>query len=66
MKRKELIKELASAGCIFVRYSSLHDLYINPKTGKRQPVPRHDEIEIDETFMPASRHKEERKYITLP
>ena len=47
MKRKELIKKITSAGCTFVRHGGRHDLYQNPKTGKKQPVPRHDEIDED-------------------
>ena len=45
MKRKELLKKITSAGCVLVRHGGRHDLYINPKTGKKQPVPRHDEID---------------------
>src|SRR4030067_894759 len=33
MKRKDLIKQLTSAGCILLRHGQRHDLYINPKTG---------------------------------
>jgi mRNA interferase HicA len=45
MKRKQLIKKLVSAGCTLVRHGGRHDLYKNPATGERQPVPRHDEID---------------------
>ena len=45
MKRKELIKKINSVGCVLIRHGNRHDLYINPKTGKKQPVPRHDEID---------------------
>ncbi|MEC4684224.1 MAG: type II toxin-antitoxin system HicA family toxin [Nitrospirota bacterium] len=45
MKRKDLIKEITSAGCVLHRHGSRHDLYKNPKTGKKQPVPRHNEID---------------------
>ncbi len=45
MKRKELIHQLISAGCVLVRSGSRHDLYKNPVTGKKQPVPRHNEID---------------------
>jgi mRNA interferase HicA len=45
MKRKELVKKLTTAGCVLVRSGARHDLYKNPKTGKRQPVPRHNEID---------------------
>jgi len=45
MKRKDLIKKITSAGCMLARHGRRHDLYRNAKTGKRQPVPRHDEID---------------------
>ena len=45
MKRKDLIKKLSAQGCVFVRHGSNHDLYRNPSTGKKQPVPRHSEID---------------------
>lgn len=45
MKRKELVKLITSAGCVLVRHGSRHDLYRNPRTGKKQPVPRHREID---------------------
>ena len=47
MKRKELIKRLKDVGCVFIRPGGRHDLYMNPKTGKKQPVPRHREIDDD-------------------
>ena len=45
MKRKDLIKKLNDFECILVRHGSRHDLYKNPATGKKQPVPRHNEID---------------------
>jgi predicted RNA binding protein YcfA (HicA-like mRNA interferase family) len=45
MKRRELIRKITSTGCVLVRHGSHHDLYKNPKPGKRQPIPRHDEID---------------------
>ncbi|MDM8556251.1 type II toxin-antitoxin system HicA family toxin [Desulfococcaceae bacterium HSG7] len=45
MKRKDLISKIAAVGCILVRHGSNHDLYKNPSTGKKQPVPRHREID---------------------
>jgi mRNA interferase HicA len=45
MKRKELIKTITSGGCVLVRHGDRHDLYQNPRTGKKQPVPRHSEID---------------------
>ncbi len=45
MKRKDLIKRLTDSGCVLDRHGSRHDLYKNPATGKKQPVPRHNEID---------------------
>jgi predicted RNA binding protein YcfA (HicA-like mRNA interferase family) len=45
MKRKELIKKITSAGCVLVRHGARHDLYRNSRTGKKQPISRHDEID---------------------
>jgi len=45
MKRKDLIKKITSFECILLRHGHRHDLYSNPKTGKKQPVPRHNEID---------------------
>lgn len=45
MKRKELIRELLAAGCVLHRHGAKHDIYFNPATGMKQPVPRHTEID---------------------
>jgi hypothetical protein len=45
MKRTELIHQLTEAGCVFDRHGSRHDVYLNPATGQKQPVPRHREID---------------------
>jgi mRNA interferase HicA len=45
MKRSELIRQLTDAGCVLHRHGSRHDLYINPANGKKQPVPRHSEVD---------------------
>jgi len=45
MKRSELLKQLKKVGCILQRHGSRHDIYINPKTGQKQPIPRHSEID---------------------
>jgi mRNA interferase HicA len=45
VKRGELIRELERAGCVLLRHGGRHDLYQNPATGQRQPVPRHREID---------------------
>jgi mRNA interferase HicA len=45
MKRSELIRQLTDAGCVLHRHGSRHDLYFNPANGKKQPVPRHSEVD---------------------
>ncbi|HUT54142.1 MAG TPA: type II toxin-antitoxin system HicA family toxin [bacterium] len=32
-------------GCVLLRHGSRHDIYLNPATGQKQPVPRHSEID---------------------
>jgi predicted RNA binding protein YcfA (HicA-like mRNA interferase family) len=44
VKRRELIRELADAGCYLKRRGKRHDIYANPKNGRSAPVPRHAEI----------------------
>ena len=44
MKRKELEKMLRIAGCYLKREGASHALWINPKTGVVEAVPRHTEI----------------------
>jgi predicted RNA binding protein YcfA (HicA-like mRNA interferase family) len=45
VKRKDLIKKLTDSGCVLVRNGGRHDLFKNPTTEKKQPVPRHTEID---------------------
>jgi len=45
MKREELIRQLTRKGCQLLRHGSRHDIYLNPATGQKQPVPRHSEID---------------------
>jgi len=44
VKRHELIRELVDAGCYLRRHGKRHDIYMNPKNGKKAPLPRHPEI----------------------
>jgi len=48
VKRKDVLKKLTDSGCVLVRHGGRHDLFKNPATGKKQPIPRHKEI--DETL----------------
>ena len=45
MKRRDLLRRLRKEGCVLLRSGANHDVYVNPKTGKKQPVPRHSEID---------------------
>jgi predicted RNA binding protein YcfA (HicA-like mRNA interferase family) len=45
MKRREFIRQLTQVGCVLDRHGSRHDMYLNPATGQKQPVPRHAEID---------------------
>ena len=42
MKRRDLVRELESAGCH--RHGARHDIYVNPRNGRKAPVPRHSEV----------------------
>ena len=44
MKRSALLKHLRRNGCILKREGSSHSLWLNPKTGAVEAVPRHTEI----------------------
>lgn len=45
MKRIDLVKRLQGSGCVLLRSGANHDIYLNPRTNKKQPVPRHREID---------------------
>jgi mRNA interferase HicA len=44
MKRRELERKLRIAGCYLKREGGAHSLWINPKNGVIEAVPRHKEI----------------------
>lgn len=44
MKRAAFLRELVQKGCVLHRHGGRHDLYLNPRTGRKAPVPRHNEI----------------------
>ncbi len=44
MKRRDLERKLRIAGCYLKREGRSHTLWINPKTGVVETVPRHNEI----------------------
>jgi len=45
MKCKEFIRGLLRDGCKLLRKGANHDIYVNPSTDRKQPVPRHNEID---------------------
>lgn len=48
MKRDDLVRQLLAAGCVLLRHGGRHDIYLNPRSNQKQPLPRHREI--DETL----------------
>ena len=44
MKRRDLERKLRIAGCYLKREGPSHSLWINPKNGTIEAVPRHTEI----------------------
>jgi mRNA interferase HicA len=44
MKRRALIRELVKSGCYLKRRGKRHDIYMNPRNGRKSPVPRHTEL----------------------
>ncbi|MBI4726543.1 type II toxin-antitoxin system HicA family toxin [candidate division TA06 bacterium] len=44
MKRRDLLRQLAAAGCYLAKHGANHDIYANMKNGRKAPVPRHSEI----------------------
>ena len=44
MKRRDLERKLRIAGCYLKREGTSHSLWINPKNGLIEAVPRHNEI----------------------
>jgi len=44
MKRRDLEKRLRIAGCYLKREGASHSIWINPKNGAIETVPRHTEI----------------------
>jgi mRNA interferase HicA len=44
MKRRDLERKLRMAGCFLKREGAAHSIWINPKTGVTETVPRHNEI----------------------
>lgn len=44
MKRRDLERRLRHAGCYLKREGAAHSLWMNPRTGVVEAVPRHSEV----------------------
>lgn len=44
MKRSSLLRHLRRHGCHLKREGAAHSLWLNPRTGEVEAVPRHQEI----------------------
>jgi mRNA interferase HicA len=44
MKRRDLERKLRIAGCFLKREGGSHAVWVNPKTGVTETIPRHSEI----------------------
>jgi len=44
MKRQTLIKHLRRNGCYLKREGASHSLWVNPRTGHIEAIPRHTEV----------------------
>jgi len=44
MKRQDLERRMRIAGCYLKREGASHSLWINPKSGATEAVPRHTDI----------------------
>ncbi|MBI2189779.1 MAG: type II toxin-antitoxin system HicA family toxin [Acidobacteria bacterium] len=44
MKRRDLIRQLESHGCVLLREGSRHSWWHNPAQNRRSAIPRHQEI----------------------
>ncbi len=39
MKRRKFVRELENAGCYLKRHGKRHDIYLNPKNGRKALFP---------------------------
>jgi mRNA interferase HicA len=44
MKKRDIERKLRIAGCYLKREGAAHSVWVNPKTGVTETVPRHSEI----------------------
>jgi mRNA interferase HicA len=44
MEKRELEQHLRERGCQFLREGAAHSIWVNPQTGRKETIPRHNEI----------------------
>ena len=44
MKRRALLGHLQEHGCVLFREGGSHSIWSNPQTGRKEAIPRHNEI----------------------
>jgi len=44
MKRATLLRHLQAYGCAALREGGSHSIWTNPQTGRKEAIPRHNEI----------------------
>ena len=44
MKRRALLGHLQEHGCVPFREGGSHSIWSNPQTGRKEAIPRHNEI----------------------
>ncbi len=55
MKTKQFCAELTASGCFIARNGSRHDIWTNPKTGAKYPIPRHQSQELSNRIVKEAR-----------
>jgi mRNA interferase HicA len=44
MKRRALLGHLQEHGCVLAREGGSHSIWSNPRTGRKEAIPRHNDI----------------------
>jgi predicted RNA binding protein YcfA (HicA-like mRNA interferase family) len=44
MNRRVLLRHLKEQGCVPLREGGSHSIWSNPQTGRKEAIPRHNEI----------------------
>ena len=76
MKRRALLGHLQEHGCVSIREGGSHSIWHNPQTGRKEVIPRHNEIKSSSPgpsaaicpcrFRPATdRHSQNKNLLTV-